>query len=87
MGKYGLSYHYVREAVASDMVSFHHLSGEWNPSNVLSKHWGHAQVWTLLQPVLFWKGDTADLLEKNSALDKRKGSDKYSLSPGVEPQP
>ena len=84
---HGLSYHYVREAVASDMVSFHHLSGEWNPADVLSKHWGHAQVWNLLQPVLFWKGDTADLFEKSSNLEKGKGSDKCSLSPGDEPLP
>ena len=84
---HGLSYHYVREAVASVMVSFHHLSGEWNPADVLSKHWGHAQVWNLLQPVLFWKGDTADLFEKSSNLEKGKGSNKCSLSPGDEPLP
>ena len=84
---HGLSYHFVREAVASDMVSFHHLSGDLNPADVLSKHWGHAQVWNLLQPILFWKGNTADLLEKRTVLEKGKGSDKCSLSPGREPYP
>ena len=68
-------------------MRFRLTQGEWNPADVLSKHWGHAQVWTLLQPILFWKGDTADLLEKDNILDKGKGSNKCSLSPGIEPQP
>jgi hypothetical protein len=36
-----LSYHCVREAVASGMVKFYHIPGEINPSDLLSKHWGH----------------------------------------------
>jgi hypothetical protein len=82
---HALSYHYVREAVASDMVNFSHLPGEWNPSDVLSKHWGHAQVWQLLQPILFWKGNTADLISRESALEEKKGSVKFSIPPETEP--
>ena len=84
---HALSYHYVREAVASDMVTFSHLPGEWNPSDVLSKHWGHAQVWQLLQPILFWKGNTADLLARESALEEKKGSVKFSIPPETESTP
>ena len=35
-----LSFHYTREAIASGAVQFHHLPGDWNPADILSKHWG-----------------------------------------------
>ena len=59
-----LSCHYTREAVASKMVAFHHIPGAMNPADILSKHWGYAQVYPLLRPVLFYKGDTIDLVDK-----------------------
>ena len=36
-----LSYHRVREAIASGMVKFLHIPSEINPADILSKHWGH----------------------------------------------
>jgi hypothetical protein len=58
-----LSYHYVREAVASNMVRFHHIGGDLNPADILSKHWAHGTVYpNLLRPLLFFEGDTIDLL-------------------------
>ena len=48
-----LSFHHVREAIASKYLAFYHISGEDNPADVLSKYWGHGQVWKLLQPLLF----------------------------------
>ena len=62
---HGLAYHYTREAIASGMVHFHHLNGEFNPADILSKHWGYAQIWKMLQPVMFWEGDTADLIGRD----------------------
>ena len=59
-----LSYHRVCEAIASGMVKFFHIPGEINPADILSKHWGHQQIWKQLQPLLFWKGDTRKLFEK-----------------------
>ena len=59
-----LSYHCVREAIASGMVKFFHIPGEINPADILSKRWGHQQIWKQLQPLLFWKGDTRKLFEK-----------------------
>ena len=59
-----LSYHRVREAIASGMVKFFHIPGEINPADTLSKHWGHQQIWKQLQLLLFLKGDTWDLFEK-----------------------
>ena len=56
-----LSYHLVREAIASGVIHFHHIDGKENPSDILSKHWGHQQVWKVLMPLLFWMHDTADI--------------------------
>ncbi len=54
-----LSFHRVREAMASKMLSFTHIFGESNPADILSKHWGYSQVWPQLRSLLFWAGDTA----------------------------
>jgi len=56
-----LSFHRVREAIAAGIVGFFHIPGDSNPADILSKHWGYQQVWQLLQPLLFWQGDTLDI--------------------------
>ena len=56
-----LSFHRVREAIAGAIVGFYHINGDENPADILSKHWGYRQIWKLLQPLLFWKGDTKDI--------------------------
>ena len=58
-----LSFHRVREAVASNVISIYHLAGEYNPADILSKHWSYAKIWRILQPILFYSGDTAELYE------------------------
>ena len=58
-----LSIHHVREAVASKFIGFIHLPGEFNPANILSKHWGYPQVWCILKALLFYHGDMANLYE------------------------
>ena len=58
-----LSFHRVREAVASNMLSFYHIEGAVNPADILSKHWGYQQVWQVLQPLMFWQHDTMDLFD------------------------
>ena len=55
-----LSFHRVREAIASGIVNFYHIPGSSNPADILSKHWGHSQIWPMLKPLLFWRGDTAN---------------------------
>jgi hypothetical protein len=90
---HGLSYHFTREAVASEAVAFHFIPGDINPADILSKHWGYQQVWTMLQPLLFWKGDTSVLLEPNkpkgSSLPntQRKGSDNRTVLESEKPDP
>jgi hypothetical protein len=40
-----------------------HLPGEYNPANILSKHWAYALVWQSMNALLFARGDTWDLLD------------------------
>lgn len=54
-----LSFHRVREAIASGMTTFLHLDGDKNPADILSKHWGYSQVWPMLKLLLFHDGETA----------------------------
>jgi hypothetical protein len=60
------------------MLSFNHIPGPINPADILSKHWGYQQVWPTLKPIMFWKGDTADLLEEDEDSNKKKGSNTNS---------
>ncbi|CAJ1944757.1 unnamed protein product [Cylindrotheca closterium] len=55
-----LSFHRVREAVAANMLSIIHIDSALNPADILSKHWGDQQIWTLLLTLMFWSGDTAE---------------------------
>ena len=56
-----LSFHRVRESIAASICRFHHIPGKINPADILSKHWGYNCVWSLLRPLMFWSGDTADI--------------------------
>ena len=58
-----LSYHRTREAIAAGIPRFFHVRGDTNPADVVSKHWAYPNVWSQLQPLLFWMGDTADLIK------------------------
>jgi hypothetical protein len=48
-----LSFHHVREAVASNYVTVFHLLGKYNPANILSKHWAYTSVWWTMNALLF----------------------------------
>ena len=80
-----LSWHRVRESIAAKILRFIHIPGAINPADMLSKHWGYQQTWPQLQALLFWKGDTADLLveENNNSPNDitygSSGSDKISI--------
>ena len=53
-----LSYHRVRECIANNIIYFQHVEGKYNPSDILTKSLGWAKAWPLVQPLLFWKGET-----------------------------
>ena len=54
-----LSYHRVKEAIASGIIHYVFVYGKDNPADICSKHWGYQQVWRQLQAILFWQGDTS----------------------------
>jgi hypothetical protein len=57
-----LAYHCVREMIAAKIVGYYWIDGEKNPADVVSKHWSYPQVWYLLKPLLFYSGDTKNLI-------------------------
>ena len=64
-----LSWHHVREAMAAGIAVIYHIRSECNPADILSKHWVYSQVWDLLKPILFWKGDTMDIIDTGTPKD------------------
>ena len=58
-----LSWHYVRQAIATGTYDYVHIPGKINPADILSKHWGYRNVWSMLKPILFWYGNTRDIPE------------------------
>ena len=58
-----LSFHRVREAIAAKIIAFYHIMGEMNPADILSKHWAYSPIWPLLKVLMFWQGDTLNILE------------------------
>ena len=57
-----LSFHKVRSAIAAGILRFTHVVSKNNAADILSKHWDSASVWDCLKPLLFWQGDTAELV-------------------------
>jgi hypothetical protein len=43
-----LSFHRVREAIASGYISYSFVNGDMNPADLMYKHWGYTQVWDFL---------------------------------------
>jgi hypothetical protein len=64
-----LSFHRVREVVASKYIGFHFLPGACNPADILSKHYSYAANWHLLQCLLFWQGDTMTIEDKGNGTN------------------
>jgi hypothetical protein len=58
-----LSYHKVREMIATKMLGYYWIDGKEDPADVVSKHWGHQQIWQLLKPLLFFSRDTESILD------------------------
>ena len=67
-----LSFHRVREAVASKVMELHHIPGPSNPADIFTKHWGYQQIWHLLRPIMFWMGTTDPLCVQDSKEKKKE---------------
>jgi hypothetical protein len=55
-----LSFHRVKEGMASDKMTLTHILSHENPADGLSKHWTHNEVWHTLETLLSWSGDTME---------------------------
>ena len=55
-----LSYHRVREAVASGWLRFEHIDGKENPADILTKPLAWFSLRVFVEPLLLWKGDTKE---------------------------
>ncbi len=64
-----LSFHRVREAIASKMIVFTHIPGAMNPADILSKHWARSQVWPMLRVLLCYFGDTINTLTEEEQTE------------------
>jgi hypothetical protein len=85
-----LSYHRGREAIAAGILRFHHVHGKLNPVDILSKHWDYSSVWPMLKALMFWQGDTKDLVlplqEDDSAKPVQGTSDDQAPSTTIPHQ-
>ena len=71
-----LSYHRVREAIAARIIGYFWIDGKTNPADIVSKHWSYPQVWHLLQPILFFSGDTSVLIKDDNQEEKEEKENK-----------
>jgi hypothetical protein len=67
-----LSYHKARSSHAARILRMNHIPGDRNPADILSKHWDFSSVWKVLQPLMFWRGDTAKCssAKEDSSMDQ-----------------
>ena len=63
------SCHGVKEAIAAGYLQFNWKDGKSKPVHILSKLWEFANIWPLLKPLLFWKGDTHEVTAKTKGSD------------------
>ena len=79
-----LSYHRVREAIAGKIIRFFHIKGENNPADIVSKHWGQAQVWHLIRPLLFYSGETTEITDKRKQGNVTKETEEKKMTAKVQ---
>jgi hypothetical protein len=68
-----LAYHRAREIIAN-ILGYYLVDGKNNPADIVSKHWSFPQILHLLKPLLFYSGNTQDLLdikEANTIMDNK----------------
>jgi hypothetical protein len=70
-----LSYHRVRECIAAKILNFLHVASQYNPSDFLTKFLVYTKFRPLVQPLLFWKGDTLDIKSRLPLVEEMKQSD------------
>ena len=59
-----LAYHKVRSAVAGGWLKFCHIEGNQNAADIFTKFLPFPALWSFVQPLLFWRGETLDAKNK-----------------------
>jgi hypothetical protein len=49
--------------IAANMLGYYWRDGKKNPADIVSTHRSYPQIWHLLKPLLFYSGNTQDLLD------------------------
>jgi hypothetical protein len=73
-----LAYHRVREMIAAKVLGYYWIDGKHNPADIVSKHWSYPQIWHLLKPILFYSGNTENLITEEEMVEENIGSIKAS---------
>jgi hypothetical protein len=60
-----LSYHRVQEMIAAMILGYYWIDGKRNPADIVSTHWGYQHIWHLLKTMLFYSGNTLDLVQES----------------------
>jgi hypothetical protein len=78
----------MREAIAAKAVNYYWVDGKNNPTDNVSKHWTYPQIWHMLQPILFYSGDTGNLNKENTrskfGKDLTSGSEDTAVANAAE---
>jgi hypothetical protein len=60
--------------IMSNILGYYLIDGKNNPADFVSKHWSDPQIWHLRKPLLFYSGNTQDLIdskEDNTITDNK----------------
>jgi hypothetical protein len=71
-----LTYHCVPKMISAILGNYW-IDGKKKPADIVSKHWSYPQIWHLLKPLLFYSGNTQDLLditEDNTIMDNNNSN-------------
>ncbi len=69
-----LAYHRTRAAIAAGILRYHHIDGDKNPADILSKHWDNPSIWKILRPLMFYYKEDQQPQSKSSHQDGAKPS-------------
>ena len=82
-----LAYHKTRFAIAAKVLSFHHVRGDTNPADIMSKHWDTPAVWPQLRQWLFYYAEPAKLVDKDGVVEEAKDAKEVPQESKGEQQP
>ena len=72
------------ELIAAKVLGYYWIDGRENPADVVSKHWSYPQVWHLLKPILFYSGDTGNLIHRKDIEFNPESFEVQNKAPTVQ---